>query len=57
MGKMASFFFDDEAADARPLGKWESETRIGLWRLMARFFCALPILLEVTSDLASGVLT
>ena len=44
MGKMASLFDDDEVADARPLGKCESGTRIGLCRLMARFFCALPIL-------------
>ena len=46
IGKIASLLDDDEAADARPFGKCESGTRIGLCRLMARFFCALPILQE-----------
>lgn len=44
MGKIASFFEEDEAADARPFGKCESGTRIGLCRRIARFFCDFPIL-------------
>lgn len=43
IGKIASFFEDDEAADARPFGRWESGTRMGLCRRIARFFCDLPI--------------
>jgi hypothetical protein len=43
IGKIASFFEDDEAADARPLGKCESGTRMGLCRRIARFFCDFPI--------------
>jgi len=47
IGKMASFFEDDEAADARPFGRCESGTRMGLWRRIARFFCDLPIDIEL----------
>jgi len=40
---MASVFDELEDADARPLGRWESGTRIGLCLLIARFFCDLPM--------------
>lgn len=43
MGSTASVLLDEEDAAARPLGRCESGTRIGLCRRMARFFCDLPM--------------
>jgi len=43
MGITASFFGEVEATDARPFGRCESGTRMGLCRRIDRFFCDLPI--------------
>ena len=43
IGKIAFVLEDDDSADARPFGKCESGTRMGLCRRIARFFCDLPI--------------
>lgn len=53
MGKIASFLEEDEAADARPFGRCESGTRIGLCLRMAFFFCDFPIVIysEDTSEI------
>jgi hypothetical protein len=51
IGKIASFFDEDEAADASPFGKCESGTRIGLCRRIALFFCDLPIPVDINDGL------
>ena len=43
MGRIASCFDEDEEADARPFGRCESGTRIGLCRRIERFFCDFPM--------------
>lgn len=50
IGKTASFLVEVAAADANPLGICESGTRTGLCRLMARFFCDLPIKNEIKCE-------
>ena len=47
MGKMASVLAEVDEAEARPFGRCESGTRIGLCLRIDFFFCDFPMIVTV----------
>jgi hypothetical protein len=50
IGRISFDLEDDSDAEARPFGRWESGTRIGLCLRITFFFCDLPMLIVGRSN-------